>query len=111
MKLKEAIVCPRCKSREWITIDRCRRIKVLRCLNCRRQYTVDFETRKIYRKDVFAEERKKFFRANCPECGSYNWRTTEEGEKEGTRNYLCVCGVWYTVNFKTKRVKRRKNEN
>lgn len=104
MKPKEAIACPRCKGKEWITIERVRRIKVLRCLGCRRKYTVDFEARRIYRKDIFAKERRKFFRAYCPECGSYNWRITQEGGNS-TRDYLCVCGVWYRINFKTRKIK------
>lgn len=100
------IRCPRCKSFDWIVVETYQllNMKTIRCLDCRRTYTVDFKEKRIIPKDIFGKERRAEFRAHCPECGSYNWRKTSDTPEPGKRDFLCVCGIEYTVDYNRKRI-------
>ncbi len=109
--------CPRCKSKDWVCVDEYNGLKVLRCLSCRRKYTIEYkfcgyklgfgytvEIKRVWPRDVFYKERTVLFRARCPGCGSYCWYTTRQAENK-CRDYYCgVCRLWYRLNFGKKEI-------
>lgn len=102
IKYGQYIECPHCKGKYWDTVDRACGIKVHRCYDCKKEYTILLEENEILKGNQIKVS--GIFRARCPQCKTYEWYTTG-GSGEGSRDYKCaLCQQWYCVNFTRKKI-------